>query len=186
MYYRKAEGKLEVKLSTYRIRDGRPRYDYFVLDVDVVNSGRVGTSKAGWSAIRVRHANARVVDYSNTKSISFHDDRDCVSMGVGLSTPWPIVSASMSLGHVTFCDEGARYSHTRLSGSVSEYFAGHIRQIKHVSSQRVIKVRNGDRPTFTVAVKVPVDDCTSLNLHGSCDAYDNKVRTRYFKIGTVG
>lgn len=192
MYYRKAEGKLQVKLSTYRIKEGRRRFDYYVLDVDTLNADREGTSEAGWFAVLVRHKGARFVDYVNTKSSSFDDDRDCREIGVGLATPWPIVSASMDLGHVRFCDEGARYSHKGLSGNTSEYFAGNARDVVHVSNQRVVKVRRGDQPVFVVTVKYPTDDCTSTynghnpSFQGYCDDYDNEVSTRTFRIGTRG
>ena len=191
-YYRKSEGALDIKLSTFRIKDGRPKYAYFLLDVDVLNAEREGSSENGWFSIQVRHKGATVVDYANTKSSSFDKDRDCKEVAVGLSTPWPIVAASMSLGHVRFCDEGARYTKKQLSGNGAEFFAGNARDVVHVSNQRVVKVLRRDNPVFVVKVSVPTDDCTSLYdgyipaLQSYCDKYDNEVSSRKIRIGTSG
>jgi len=186
--YRKAEGQLGVKLTTFKIVDGRRSYDYFLLDVDIVNGDREGTSKNGWAKVAVSNYGPGLVDQSNTKSASYNDDRDCKAIGVGLSTPWPIVSASMDLGHVTFCDKGASYSHSFSSG-ISTYFADHTRQITHVSSQRVVKVREGKKPSFKVVLTIPVDKCTKGGgglASGNCVAYDNKTYTKNLYIGTFG
>jgi len=186
--YRKSEGQVEVKLSTYRISEGRKRFDYYILDVDILNNDREGTSDNGWFKSVVRHSAARVVDQANTKSAYFDDDKDCEAVQVGLSTPWPIVSAAVDLGTVTFCEKGARYSMST-SGTASVYFADNAREIKHVASERILKVRRGDKPKFSVTVTVPTDDCTEEgtgSADGNCVDFDNETTTRTFSVGTSG
>lgn len=186
--YRKAQGTARVKIATYRVVDGRKNYDYFLLDVDVTNTDRVGSSKKGWAKVRINDFGAKVVDIANTRSASYNDDRDCVALGLGLTSPMPVVSASVDLGTVTFCSSGARYSHSYSDG-ISTYFAEHMREIKHLSSQRVLKVPQGKRPTFAVIVSVPSDDCTKAGsgmADGNCVAYDNEVDSRTYYVGTTG
>ena len=186
--FRKSEGTVEVKLSTFRISEGRRKFDYYILDVDVLNTGREGSSENGWFKTVVEHGNARVKDQANTKSAYFDDDKDCKAMTLGLSTPWPIVSAAVDLGTVTFCEKGARYSMST-SGSVSTYMADNAREVTHVASERILKVRRGDKPRFTVTVTVPSDDCTEVgtgSASGNCVEYDNETVTRTFSVGTKG
>jgi hypothetical protein len=181
--YRVARGKITTKLRTYKIKDGLRKYDFYLLDVDMMNVNRSGSSKLGDASISIDFSNATLVDYTQSKSMNA-DEPDCHSVDVTFSTPFPYVSASTSLGEVEWCDEHASLLLTK-AGDVTWYAADHLATIKHFMMDRAVKVAKGQRPRFTVHLTVPNDDCTKAS-DGWCKQYSNGIKTRTYKVGTSG
>ncbi|GAB6985486.1 hypothetical protein [Nocardioides pyridinolyticus] len=101
-----ARGKLKTKLSVYKIKEGMRKFDYYLLDVDMVTADRYGKWKMGGVSISVSQVGTRLVDRNDTRSLSA-DENECHSVDVGFSTPWPVISASADLGSITWCTEKA-------------------------------------------------------------------------------
>lgn len=175
-----ARGKLKTKLSVYKIKDGMRRFDYYLLDVDAVTADRYGKWRMGGVSISVTSVGPRLVDRTDTKSLSAREG-ECHSVDVGLSTPWPVISASADLGSVTWCDEDA---------SLKLFSAGNwvlkgLGSTRHLAVDRAVKVRSGKKPRFEITVVVPTDKCTR-SIQGKCTEYDNQARSATYRVGSSG
>lgn len=180
-----SDGTLEVRLTTYKVREGIDKLDYYLFDVDTVNAGRGGKSDGGWANVRVSNVKVKPTAFNDTKSVSAKEE-DCKSVVLGMSTPWPWVSASFDLGSVRFCDDSASYRKEAV-GSTAKYQARDLRDISSFDSERAVKVPAGKRPTFRVSFEIPVDVCTKVGeTNHRCWEYDNRRRTKTFYIGTTG
>jgi hypothetical protein len=62
------------------------KYDYFLLDVDVINAGRSGSSKLGEAKIKILTRNARPVEAYDSQTVSADDD-GCHTVDVTTSAP---------------------------------------------------------------------------------------------------
>lgn len=189
--YRVADGTVHMKLHTYRLIEGIDDYDYYVLDVDVENTGRGGSSKNGWAQVFVENIAApggrrvRLVDYADTKSISAKEP-DCDTLNLGIGHSVGPASASLDWGSVEFCDKAASYEVERREGANRTVFmAHHAREVARFSSQRIVKVPAGKRPTFKVTIHLPSDDCTA-SRQGRCTKFVNDTITYGYVIGTTG
>lgn len=179
--YKVARGTLKVKLRTYRLVEEVDKFDYYVLDVDVVNADRYGRSKRGWAKVHVTNVGrVRLIDHSDTTSVSASEP-DCVDVNLSMGQSVGPASASVDWGSVRFCEKGAKYVVEKRTGDTTTYLASHTREISHFSSQRIVKVRRGKRPKFKVSVHVPTDDCTST-YQGDCDGYENDTRLESWRI----
>ena len=159
--------------------------------MDVENDDRGGTSNKGWAQVFVENVAApggrrvRLVDYSDTRSISAND-ADCKTLGLSIGHSVGPASASLDWGSVQFCDDAASYVIDRREGANrSVFMAHHAREIARFSSQRIVKVPARKRPTFKVTVHVPSDDCTRV-VGKQCRDYDNETNTYSYIIGTTG
>lgn len=184
--YRVARGEMQVKLHTYRLKEAVKKYDYYVLDVDVVNADRYGKSEKGWAKVHIDNVGkVKPVDYSDTQSISA-SEADCATVGLSIGHSVGPVSASVDWGSVTFCDDEASYVVDRRDGDNNTvYLATHTREISTLSSQRIVKVKRGKRPVFEVRVHVPNDDCTDTKFD-NCSDYDNSTYLKSWRIRTTG
>ncbi|MEP9365588.1 hypothetical protein ABLE68_21650 [Nocardioides sp. CN2-186] len=189
--YRVSNGTLHVKLHTYKLVERIRDYDYYVLDVDVDNGSRGGASHNGWAQVFVENAaNARgravrMVDYSDTKSISANSP-DCTSLSLAMGHAVGPVSASVSWGSVEFCDKAASYDIDRHEGANRTVFMAHdARNVARFSTQRIVKVPRGAKPSFKVTVHIPRDVCTSAD-DNICNKYRNATATWSHVINTTG
>lgn len=183
--YRVARGEMRVKLRTYRVVESLRKYDYYVLDVDVVNADRYGSSKKGWAKVHIAKASKiKWVDYGDTSSVSA-TEADCTEIGLSMGGSVGPGGASISWGSVRFCDDEASYAVERREGKTTTYLAAHTREISHYSSQRLVKVRRGKRPTFKVSVHVPTDKCTDAE-DGNCVEYTNDTNLVSYRIKSDG
>jgi hypothetical protein len=178
--YRVGRGSVQTRLRTYKIREGVKKYDYFLLDVDVVNVDRSGSSKLGEAGVSILTKNARPVEAYDSKSVSADDD-GCHSLDVTMSTPWPYIQASADLGSVEFCHEDA--SLNRVSNG--RFVADHLQMIRKFTISRAVKVPAGQRPKFKVRLLLPNDDCTKAS-EDWCKAFDNRSRTVTYTVNTTG
>jgi hypothetical protein len=174
-----ARGKLQTKLSVYKIKDGIKKYDYYLLDVDAVTASRYGKYRKGTVGIRVTSLGPKLVDHVDTKSLSASKG-DCHSVNVGFSTPWPVISASADLGSVTWCDDDAS-----LKASAGRWTLVGVGVTRHLAVDRAVKVRAGKKPRFRVAVTVPTDTCTRA-LQGKCVDKTDGSRTVTYTVGSSG
>jgi hypothetical protein len=175
-----ARGKLQTKLSVYKIKDGMRKFDYYLLDVDMVTADRYGAWKMGGVAISVTNVGPRLVDRNDTRSLSA-EENECHSVDVGLSTPWPVISASADLGSVTWCTKKASL---RLSSAGNWVLQG-LGSTRHMAVDRAVKVRAGAKPRFKVTIVVPKDTCTRA-LQGKCIEFDNGASSATYRVGSSG
>lgn len=183
--YRVARGEMQVKLHTYRLKERMKRYDYYVLDVDVTNADRYGSSKKGWVKVHIDNVGpVKLVDFSDTTSVSA-TQADCQVIGLSIGHSVGPVSASMDWGTVRFCDKQATYYVEGRTGDHTVYQADHTREISFLSSQRIVKVARGKKPSFKVTVHVPNDDCTA-SRNDRCTKYTNSTYLRSWTIRTTG
>jgi hypothetical protein len=180
--YRVRRGTVAMKLMTYKLKENT-RYDYYLLDVDINNANRTGTSKYGWTNVTIKTLSGSLVDSTETKTI-LAEENSCKTLDLSLSTPWPVVSGTVGLGSVELCDDAARWKRRRDSLRVSVYKANMMGETSHLSTQRWVKVKRGTRPKFEVTVQVPRDTCDK-SKDGWCTAYTNHSAARTYTIGTT-
>ena len=189
-WYRVARGTVATRLNAFVIKEEVRAYDFYLLDVDVDLQNQSGSSKTGWTTIRVRTlANGgTIVDTDDSKSIT-KDPQDCQSFPVSVGAGWGVASAGIEVGAVTFCDDAASLTH-KADGAVSVYSASRIAKIRDLTASRIVKVKRGDKPKFVVTVTVPYDDCTGVvdgGAHaGDCDQYTNHTKSYTYRVGTKG
>ena len=181
--YAVKRGALATKLMTYRLTENVRGYDYYLLDVDVNNVNPSGSSNYGWASVRIRTISGSLVDSTETKGITAEESK-CDSLDLQLSTPWPVVSGTVNLGSVDFCDARARFGRSRKTASTSVYRANMLGRTSHVSAQRWVKVARGARPKFEVTVRTSRDRCTA-SRDGWCTAYTNGSAAKTWSIGTT-
>jgi len=181
--YRVKRGTLATKLVTYELDEKVARFDYYLLDVDINNANTSGSSRYGWTKVTIKTLSGKLVDSTEIKGISAQE-RDCDTLNLSISTPWPGVTGSADLGSVRFCDDRARWARKRKSKAVSFYRANMLGRTSHLSAQRWVKVRRGNRPKFEVTVRVPRDSCTS-SRDGWCTGYRNGSAAKTWRIGTT-
>ncbi|WP_244928255.1 hypothetical protein [Nocardioides sp. W7] len=178
-----ARGTLETKLSVYRIKDGMKKYDYYLLDVDVVAADRVGKHRGGTVTIGVTSLGPRLVDHTDTKTLRATQG-DCHSVDIGFSTPWPVIDASADLGSVTWCSDSASLSRTT-SGTTARWSLKGLGRTHHLAVDRAVKVRAGKKPRFRVDVTVPRDTCTRA-IRGKCVDYRGGTASASYRVGSRG
>jgi hypothetical protein len=185
--YRAAHGEFQTKLTTYKLKEGIKKYDYFLLDADTNVAKHSGSYSDGTAKVLVRNTGAATVDHTETKSIRA-SQHSCASLQLGISTPWPGVTASVPLGSVTLCDTNASFN--RSAGSnVTTYTASRLSKINHLDTNRWTQVLAGKRPTFRVDVVVPHDTCTKYKTVGGaqwCQSFTNAWTTKTYYVKTTG
>jgi hypothetical protein len=182
--YRVARGKLQTKLTTYKLSERIRKYDYYLLDVDTLVGKHSGSSHEGPLTVTVATYGAKLVDRTETKSISAQKD-SCATVDLSISTPWPGVTASTGLGSVRFCDDHASFTRKVLSSNTTRYTANRLARTNHLTINRWVKVPRGAHPSFSVSLDVPADKCTSSS-DGWCKKYDNRTIVRLYSIHTTG
>ena len=175
-----ARGKLQTKLSVYKVKDGIKKYDYYLLDVDAVMVEHYGKYKKGGVTIRVKSLGPKLVDHVDTKSLSATEG-DCHSVDIGFQTPWPVISASADLGSITWCDDEASLK----ASADGTWLLQGLGSTQHLAVDRAVKVRAGKKPKFEITVTVPIDKCTR-SLQGKCVDYDGDSRTLTYRVGATG
>ena len=175
-----ARGKLQTKLSVYKIKDGMKKYDYYLLDVDMVTADRYGTWKMGGVGISVTSVGPKLVDRIDTKSLNASKG-DCHSVNIGFATPWPVISASTDLGSVTWCDDEASLT----TPSVGNWVLKGLGSTRHLAVDRAVKVRAGKKPRFKITLSVPKDTCTRALQH-KCIEFDNGASSATYTVGSGG
>jgi hypothetical protein len=181
--YRVKRGALATKLVTYALDEKVDRFDYYLLDVDINNANTSGSSRYGWTKVTIKTLSGKLVDSTEIKGISAQE-RDCDTLNLSISTPWPGVTGSADLGSVRFCDDRAKWTRSRKSPALSIYRANMLGRTSHLSAQRWVKVRHGNRPSFEVTVRVPRDTCTS-SRDGWCTRHSNGSAAKTWRIGTT-
>lgn len=181
--YRVRRGVLATKLVTYKLDENVGRFDYYLLDVDINNMNTSGTSLYGATKVTIRTLSGKLVDSTEANGISA-EEPDCDTLDLSISTPWPGVTGSAGLGSVEFCDKRARWTRNRKSLALSSYQANMLGRTSHLSAQRWVKVRRGNRPSFDVTVQVPRDSCTS-SRDDWCTGYRNGSAAKTWRIGTT-
>ncbi|GAA1773641.1 hypothetical protein GCM10009795_019670 [Nocardioides hankookensis] len=175
-----ARGKLQTKLSVYKIKDGIKKYDYYLLDVDMVTADRYGTWRMGGVGISVTSIGPKVVDHIDTKSLSASKG-SCDEVKIGFQTPWPVISASTDLGTVTWCDDEASLK----SLSAGNWVLTGIGSTRHLAVDRAVKVLAGKKPRFRIDLSVPKDTCTRVE-DKKCRAFDNGAASATYRVGSSG
>lgn len=175
-------GTLATKLVTYKLDEKVAKFDYYLLDVDINNVNTSGSSKYGWTKVGIKTLSGELVDSTEVKSIS-GEGRDCDTLSLSISTPWPGVTGSADLGSVRLCNEAAKWTRNRKSLQRSVYQANMLGKTTHLSAQRWVKVRRGNRPSFEVNIRVPRDVCTA-SKDGWCTSYTNRSAAKTWSIGT--
>ncbi|QBR90920.1 hypothetical protein [Nocardioides euryhalodurans] len=179
--YRKVEGTLKVKLTTYKVVENL-RHDVYMIYADVRNPNASGSSNLGWYDINLVTEKHRLVD--SGESTAFSRDTDCAPVSVGLSAGVPGLSASAS-GDVNFCGGNfAELKRDKIGKARTKYTAKGMRQVRRTSITRWVRVESGKRPHFKVNIKTSQDSCTASD-DGWCTRYDDVIKTRRFKIGTT-
>ena len=181
--YRVARGTLATKLHAYRVKEGIKRFNYYLVDVDIDVVGHSGTSDTAWADVSIGTTNARLVERSDTDSISASGN-GCDTLDLTMSGGISIVTAAIDLGHVTFCADQAYFKRTS-SGATSTYHAHRLAHINGLSVQRAVKVPAKSKPVFVVRVTIPKDDCTAAK-DGLCTKFSNASVTRTYRVGTTG
>lgn len=181
--YRVARGTMATKLHAYRIREGVKKFDYYLVDVDIDVVDHSGSSDTAWADVSIGTAKARLVERSDTDSVSADGNR-CQSLGLSMSAGISIVTAAVDLGHVTFCTHEASFKRVS-TGDTSMYHAHRLAHINALSVQRAVKVPAKRKPVFVITMKVPFDDCIAAK-NGICTKYSNETKTRTYRVGTRG
>ncbi len=179
--HRVTKGNVATKLSTYKLVEGRD-YDYYLVDVDMTVN-RSGSSHWGWAhAILTTRTGTKLVDTRETAGISATQG-DCRSLDLKLTSPWPVVSGSVGLGSVKFCDDEATFSRHKRSGRTTEYKANRVGRTNHLSTQRWVKVPEGQKPRFKLRLELPKDTCTNYR-ESRCTSYTNGSVAKTYYVGT--
>lgn len=183
---RVAKGHLKTKLTAFKLKERVKKYNYYLLDVDTTVTN-TGDYNGGTGYVKVSNAyGPKLVDHTETGSVDASLPF-CADLGLGLSTPWPVVSGSVSFGKVRLCSKKASFTR-HVSGKNVSYKATWLGSARHLEVDRWVKVRAGVWPIFTVRVVVPHDVCTKWmpRLHASrvCVEYDNKTSTHRYRIYT--
>ncbi|GGO92201.1 hypothetical protein GCM10011584_28050 [Nocardioides phosphati] len=186
--YRVARGTLRTSLNAYHILDGLKGYDFYLVDVDVDVTDHSGTDRGAWADFYLTTRNATIVDFYDSKSIAAKDD-GCHKLRLTLSTPWPFVSAAMDAGSVNFCDSRASLTVSH-SGTQGHFHANRLAKINHLTMERVVKVKRGEKPVFRMRTVVPTDSCTGTRTmplgQVLCSSYDNRTSSVTYSVGTSG
>ncbi len=179
--YRVTKGTVKTKLSTYKLVENRG-YDYYLLDVDLTVN-RAGSSHWGWAHVDVvTRDGTKLVDTRDTRSVSATES-SCDSVNLALTSPWPFVSASASLGSVRFCDDEATFTRHHKTRRASQYKANRLGRTNHLSAQRWVKVPGGQKPRFKIRLELPNDSCTRYR-ESRCVSYSNGGHAKTHFVGT--
>lgn len=180
--YRVTKGKVLTKISTYKLDEGRPDYDYFLVDVDMTVN-RSGSSHWGWAhAILTTKKGTKIVDTRETGSVKANKN-SCASVDLSLTTPWPGLAGSIDLGSVRFCSDEAAFTRHVRTPKMSEYKANRMGKTNHLSIQRWVKVPEGKRPSFRLKLELPRDTCTKVR-EKVCVGFTNGGAAKTYGIGT--
>lgn len=183
--YRVSKGTAEVKLRSYKISEGMKKYDYYLVDVEVANAGRAGTSTGGWMKVHIEQAGStKIIDHTDSVSKS-SDSKSCVNIYPSFGAGWGSVSAGISFDPISFCGKGSSVAIDSRSGLHTAWMAHNLRAIKSFVTERIVKVPAGAHPKFKVSVHVPTDTCTQA-WTSYCTAYKNGDRLVSYTIGTSG
>jgi len=183
-YWRVSRGTATVRATTFKVSEGIKDFDYYLLDVDVTTSSRTGTGNGGSTAFMIDHGGTRSFDRNDSKSLDAKRNT-CSSVAVTMSTPWPFVTASSTVGHATLCNEAADLRREYL-GSSAIYRGSRLKDMRHLTMQRWVKVRARAKPTFDLAVVLPSDRCTAGDGDGHCVKYASDSSYRSITLGTSG
>lgn len=183
-HWRVSRGTATTRLTTFKVTERIRAYDYYLLDVDVATSRRTGSGDGGTAVFRIHSSGPKLYDRNDSRSIRARGS-SCTTVGVQMSTPWPIVTANATVGRATFCDKSADLRRST-SGADATYQASQLSDVRHLTMQRWVKVRAGRRPRFTVAIVLPQDRCTRGNGKGYCVRYRDGANSKAVVIGTTG
>jgi hypothetical protein len=183
-YWMVSHGTATIRATTFKVTEQVKAYDYYLLDVDVTTSGRSGNGDGANATFVVHSAGPTVHDRNDSKSINATKS-SCTKVAVGMSTPWPLVTASTTVGNATLCSAGADLTRT-YSGSDAHYRARMLSAVRHLTMQRWVKVASGAKPSFTVLITLPQEYCTKGDGHGHCRDYASSTRTAIVALGTTG
>lgn len=183
-YWRVSRGTATVRLTTFKVTEKIKAYDYYLLDFDGATSSRSGTGEGGTGAFRIHSTGPKVHDRNDSKAIDAKSS-GCTTIAVGMSTPWPIVTASATIGHATMCDKSADL--TRAYAYSDPLYRAHLlSKVRHLTMQRWVKVAAGAKPSFIVSTSVPHDRCTQGDGKGECTKYADGASNKSIRISTSG
>ncbi len=182
---RRDTGTLRIKLNAYRVKESLKKYDFYLLDVDTRIVGKKSTTRhrKAKATFRIRNSAKNVVDWEDSKSITT-DPRKCQSFPVNVGASVGVVSAGIQVGQVTLCHKAAAFT-KKASGKNAIYTASQLPRINGLTSGRIVKVKAGTKPTFSVKVTYPADVCTRSTSRG-CHQYVDKTASATFKVRTTG
>ena len=183
-WWRVSRGTSTARLTTFKVVERIKAYDYYLLDVDVTTSSRTGSGDGGTEQIAIHSGGPHLYDRNDSKSIDAKSS-SCASFAVTMSTPWPFVTASSTVGHAMTCNKRADLTRT-YSGADVVYRAHLLAKIRHLTMQRWVKVAAGKKPWFRVTTTLGADRCTKGDGHGHCIAYGNGSSARSTTISTSG
>lgn len=181
-----AKGHLRTKLTAYKLKERVKKYNYFLLDVDTDVTNH-GDTDLGTGYVKITNSDGpKLVDHTETHSVDASVPF-CADLGLGLTTPWPVVSGSVSFGKVRLCAKKASFTR-HVSGKDVAYKATLLGSARHLEVDRWVKVRSDVWPIFTVRVVVPHDRCTKWvprpHAKPVCFSFDDKTATHKYKIFT--
>lgn len=182
--HRVSSGTMMTKLRTFVLAQQGGRYDHYLLVVNVALSSPRGSSDAA-SATFELHTTApkgAVLDSDDSQPVTKDPDH-CQNFPVTVGRH---MALGQRIGAVRFCDGPAALTVSRRGGDAI-YTANSLRNIRALSMGRIVKVKAGTHPRFTVTIKRPTDSCTTTNAAGDlCTGFRNATTTRVRKIGTGG
>jgi hypothetical protein len=171
-------------MTTFKVTEKIRDFDYYLLDFDVTMSARSGTGDGGASTYRIKSTGPKLFDKNDSKTLK-SDQGGCTDVAVTMSTPWPIVTASTTVGHAELCDKAATLTRS-YSGADARYAGTKLAAMRHLTMQRWIKVKAGKKPSFDLGVVLPNDACTKGDGKGHCIKFDNKASSKAITINTTG
>ncbi|HET6152698.1 MAG TPA: hypothetical protein VFE15_07060 [Marmoricola sp.] len=183
-YLKVSRGTATVRVTSFKVTEKVKAYDYYLLDYDVTTSARSGTGDGGTGVFTVGSTGPALVDRDDSKAINATKS-SCTTLAVGMSTPWPLVTASATIAHATLCDPGADLTRA-YSGSTAVYHGKMLSQIHHLTMQRWVKVAAGAKPRFVIGLTLPRDHCTSVNSKKQCTKGAVGTTTKSIVLGTTG
>ncbi|MBO9522847.1 MAG: hypothetical protein J7518_15040 [Nocardioidaceae bacterium] len=183
-YWRVSRGTATTRVTTFKVMEKIRAYDFYLLDVDVTTSSRTGTGDGGPSAFRIHSAGPSVFDRNDSRSIDSQSS-GCTTVGVTMSTPWPVVGASATVGHASLCGDHGDLIRS-YSGGDAVYRGTHLDDVRHLTMQRWVQVAAGKKPSFGINVVLPLDSCTRGDGKGHCIKFSEGSTSRSIAIGTTG
>ena len=186
--YRAAHGQFQTKLTTYRLKERIRKYDYYLLDADTNVAKHSGSYTWGDSYVMVHQTGSAIVSRTESKSIR-RDSGSCAALQLGISTPWPGITASVPLGTVTLCATNSSFNRHVSTSTYTWYKDSGLAKTNHLDVNRWVQVKAGVHPSFKVQVRVPVDHCTKYKTVGSsnwCQSFDNLWTTKSYYVHTTG
>lgn len=178
--YRKSQGKLQVNVTTYVVKENL-RDDVYLIETKIRSSNLSGSSRVGAFAVATVTKGKGLVDSSENRD--FRKNSKCKRVPVSLSAGVPGASVSAS-GNVDFCGDLTRMTREGMGRRKSEFTVDGLPGMQETTLVRWVRVKKGRRPSFDVFMRMQNDSCTSAK-HGWCQTFDNSTYVRKISIGTT-